>query len=61
MIKCDRTESRTAFLIVTVTYAHQLGTILAQEIVGSLLDGYDCAFGSHSLLSRSSWDGLPKK
>lgn len=46
---------------MTVTYAHELRTILAQEILGSLLPGYECAFGSHSLLSRASGNRAAKQ
>jgi len=57
----DRSESQAVVGIVTVTNAHKLGTILAQEILGSLLAGYECAFGSNYLLSRASWNGDAKQ
>ena len=54
MISCDHRESQAAFCIMTVAYAHELRTILVQEILNPLLAGYEWAFGSHSLLSRAA-------
>jgi hypothetical protein len=55
----DRSESQAVFGIVTVTNAHKLGTILAQEVLGSLLAGYEYAFGSHNLLFEQAGTGMP--
>jgi hypothetical protein len=61
MINCGLCELHSAFSIVMVTIAHQLGTILTQEVLGSLLAGYKCAFGSDSLLFRASGDRAAKQ
>ena len=39
MISYDRCEAQLAFSIITVTIAYQLGTILAQKLLRSLLAG----------------------
>ena len=57
----EHSESQAAFCVVTVTYAHQLGTILTQALLGALLAGYGCAFGSHRLLSDASRNGATKQ
>jgi hypothetical protein len=54
-------ESQAAFCVVTVTYAHQLGTLLTQARLGALLAGYGCAFGSHRLPSGASRKGATKQ
>jgi hypothetical protein len=57
----NRSESQAAFCVVTVTYAHQLGTLLTQALLGALLAGYECAFGSHRLRSGASRNGATKQ
>jgi hypothetical protein len=56
-----RSASQAAFCVVTVTYAHQLGTLLTPALLGALLAGYECAFGSHRLLSGASRNGAGKQ
>jgi hypothetical protein len=56
MISYDRCEAQSAFSIITVTIAYQLGTILVQKLLRSLLAGRERAFVSHSLLFRASED-----
>jgi hypothetical protein len=57
----NRSESQAAFCVVAVTYAHQLGPPLTQALLGALLTGYECAVGSHRLLSGANRNGAAEQ